>query len=85
MWHAPAWRPLPLSEGDGKTNGAGGGDEAPRQTSNTLQPADESEHWIVSHIRRAYTEVAEEPLPETFQTLLRRLHERHSTRQDGND
>ncbi|WP_153341775.1 NepR family anti-sigma factor [Roseospira navarrensis] len=39
----------------------------------TVQPETNTDHWVSAHLRRAYAEVAEEPLPETFSALLTRL------------
>ncbi|MQX35857.1 hypothetical protein GHC57_04915 [Roseospira navarrensis] len=86
MW-LTAVSPGPRRSIDDRTPGGGNwrGDRSPRHDETnaadsssrdgrmTVQPETNTDHWVSAHLRRAYAEVAEEPLPETFSALLTRL------------
>lgn len=84
MWTSTRKRDLQRlnrSNTQGGGNGNGNGryrtsppDKEDRPAFRTIvHPDNENEHWVDSHLRRAYGDIAAEPLPETFQALLRRL------------
>ncbi|MBB4285635.1 hypothetical protein GGD88_001354 [Roseospira goensis] len=43
----------------------------------SLEPEHRDEHWVATHVRRAYSEIAREPLPDTFRSLLHKLTHRN--------
>ncbi|WP_170284241.1 NepR family anti-sigma factor [Roseospira marina] len=40
-----------------------------------LYPDGPNDYWLAVHLRKAYGDVVNEPLPESFQGLLQRLRE----------